>query len=506
MRTDLGVSILEGTGIHQDGENGLDAIRWTLRFAAREAKERLAGSAPSRSVTRANLIRRDDGTLLSPTWTLTRDVLARIADPRIDRTFEIVDKALAAAGIAAADVHDVVVVGGSTKLSGVLDRLRAHFPQAEIRNSINPMLVVAAGAAQQTRAKLSWTCGECGRTNDASDASCIGCGADAMQPEHDCPECGAIYAASDTVCPNPACATRIVRPDAPVEVLSHTFKVRLADGDWHPIIERGTPVAPSRRQAAAPSPWVDLAAHRTGQGIELPIGQDADDSSAEPTAIATFRVVDPPEGIVAGDRVRARLVLDGHRAASAEVEIGGRLYATTKRAVIEDAAKDDGERSDEVADAPADGGAGFVRFMAAGVDMLPASAANPGAEAFIDELRETSRRLGALADRIDRAAAAGDHAAASRLRSEADSVIDDGFPIVPILSLAALKAHVTEDLEARRDLQAAIERVRQAVGYGNADDLVAAMENLQDAMALAPWPDGDPSGPASDLLIRYQQK
>ncbi|HUV11064.1 MAG TPA: Hsp70 family protein, partial [Acidimicrobiia bacterium] len=197
MRDEHHVSILDGAGLSKDGPYPLDAVKWTLKLAARETKERLAGAAPSRSITKPGLILRDDGASISPTWTLTRDELASIASPRISHTFEVVERALQAAHLEASDIHDVVVVGGSTKLSGVLDQLRLMFPQADIRNSINPMTVVGIGAAQQTRMALPWTCKDCGRVNDAVALQCLGCGADADQPEHDCESCGAIFAASD---------------------------------------------------------------------------------------------------------------------------------------------------------------------------------------------------------------------------------------------------------------------------------------------------------------------
>ncbi len=376
MRTELGVSILDGSGISRSGPYPLAAVQWTLRVVARDAKEKLAGSAPSKSMTKPALILRDDGTMLSPTWTLTRDVLARFADPKIDRTFEVVERALADAKLTAADIHDVVVVGGSTKLAGVLERLRAMFPAAEIRNSISPMLVVGVGAAQQTRMLLPWACSECGRTNDATASQCLGCGATGDRPEHDCPACGAIFATSDNSCPNPACTTRITRPAAPVEVLSHTLMLKTVGGEWQPIVERGTPVFPSRKQAATPSAWEPFTAHRTGQGIEMPVGQ-AGDAGREPTPIAHFRVIDPPPDLVAGDRVNVRLVLGGDRAAGAEVEIRGQLYATERVDFADTEASDGDAQDDEEDGEDSSGRAGWYRLLASGVNLLPGSSHNP---------------------------------------------------------------------------------------------------------------------------------
>jgi Ethanolamine utilization protein EutJ (predicted chaperonin) len=503
MRTELGVSVLDGTGASHNGPYPLTAVQWTLRIAARDAKEKLAGSAPSKSITKPALILRDDGTMLSPTWTLSRDVLARFADPKIDKTFEVVERALAAAKLTPADVHDVVVVGGSTKLAGVLERLRSMFPTAEIRNSISPMLVVGVGAAQQTRMLLPWVCSECGRTNDATASQCVGCGADGDRPEHDCAECGAIFSSGDTVCPNPACATRIARPSAPVEVLSHALMLKTVGGEWHTMVARGTPVFPSRKQAAAPSEWRSFAAQRTGQGIELPVGQAADDTAREAMPIAHFRVIDPPPDLVARDAVNVRLVLDGDRAAGAEVEIRGQLYATER---VDFADIDEStDVVDEVDGQSGGGRAGWYRLLASGADILPGSSHNPGAQAFVEELREASSELERIAARIETAEKAGDTAEAERLRQEADDHIEENLPIAPTLALAAVLASVTDDLDARRDLQAGIEDVRQAISMRSVDDVKLAFASLNAVMSRVQLPDHDLPGADANLLARYRQ-
>ena len=504
MRTELGVSVLDGTGVSDSGPYPLTAVQWTLRVAARDAKEKLAGSAPSKSLTKPALILRDDGTMLSPTWTLTRDVLARFADPKIDRTFEVVERALADAKLSHADVHDVVVVGGSTKLAGVLERLRSMFPGAEIRNSVSPMLVVGVGAAQQTRMLLPWACSECGRTNDATATQCLGCGADGDRPDHDCPACGAIFADSDELCPNPACSTRITRPSAPVEVLSHALMLKTAGGGWHTMVDRGTPVFPGRKQAATPSAWVEFAAQRTGQDIELPVGQAADDAGRDPTPIAHFRVVDPPTDLVAGDRVNVRLVLDGDRAAAAEVEIHGRLFAT-KRVDFADLEPATSDADDADGDEGNGGRAGWYRLLASGADILPGASHNPGAQAFVEELRDASVELEHIADRLEQAEKAGDTAEAERIRDEAEAHIQDNLPIAPTLALAAVMAAVTDDLDARRDLQAGIEDVRQAISMGSVDDVKLAFASLNEVMSRVQLPDHELPGADANLLAKYRQ-
>ncbi|HSW41020.1 MAG TPA: Hsp70 family protein [Patescibacteria group bacterium] len=506
LRADLGVSILDDIGISDRGMLPLEAVKWTLRLAARETKERLAGSAPTRSVSKPGLILRDDGTAISPTWTLSRDELADIARPYIDRTFEVVQRALSAAHLGAADITDVVVVGGSTKLAGVLDQLRLMFHGAEIRNSINPMLVVGIGAAQQTRTALPWTCAECGRTNEAVAERCLGCGAESDHPGHDCVSCGAIFAPMDATCPNPACATLLVRPEAPVEVLSHAYKVRLVGGEWETLVERGTPIQTSRREAAAPSRWVELRASRTGQRIELPIGQDHDYPGRPPQVEMHFDVINPPVDIIAGDRVALRLSLDGDRISSIEAEIGGRLYAT-RRVDFADGDVVDASGSGRDEAAASTGKAWWYRFLAAPSVMLPERPANPGAVAFIDSLRDASDELRSIADQLEEAEEAGDAERADALIAQADEHINENLPIVPSLAMATFLTGATDDLDARRDLQAAVEDVLQALGTGDAADLRLAFASLRSVMDGVNLPDrSTPGGVDANLLARFGRR
>ena len=504
LREESGVSILDRVGMAEDGPYPWDAVSWTLKLAARETKERLAGTAPTRSVTKPGLILRDDGTTISPTWTLSRDELATIANPKVSRTFEVVERALASAHLAPEDIQDVVVVGGSTKLSGVLDQLRLMFSKAEIRNSINPMVVVGIGASQQTRMALPWTCAECGRLNEAVAERCLGCGAEADQPGHDCESCGAIFAPTDVICPNPACGTRINRPEAPVEVLSHAYRVRLVGGEWATLVDRGTPVFSSRRDAALPSPWIELAASRSGQHIELPIGQDHDDRDRDAEVIAHFEVVDAPTGIVAGQRVGVRLHLDGDRISSIEAEIEGRLFGTRRVDFGNGATVGESEAgAPESSDARQ---AGWYRFLAGASIMLPDRARNPGATDFLDELRNASDELRSLADDIEKAELSGDAELVQQLTESAETHMADNLPIVPTMALAALMANATDDLDARRDLQAGIEDVKQALATGDASDVGAAYSSLQAVISGVTLPDGEAkSGADANLLTRYSR-
>ncbi len=80
--------------------------------------------------------------------TLTRAKLEQITADLIDRTIAPVKQALADAGLTAGDIHEVVLVGGMTRMPAIQERVRAFFGK-EPHKGVNPDEVVAVGAAIQ---------------------------------------------------------------------------------------------------------------------------------------------------------------------------------------------------------------------------------------------------------------------------------------------------------------------------------------------------------------------
>ncbi|SRR5579875_1275596 len=80
--------------------------------------------------------------------TIDRAELEKLAEPFIRRTLECCARALKDAGLAPADVNEVVLVGGSTRMPLVRRRVREFFRRDPLC-SIDPDQVVALGAAVQ---------------------------------------------------------------------------------------------------------------------------------------------------------------------------------------------------------------------------------------------------------------------------------------------------------------------------------------------------------------------
>jgi molecular chaperone DnaK len=79
---------------------------------------------------------------------LTRRELERIVDDLIQKTIDPVNDALKAAGVTAAQIDEVVLVGGQTRMPRVVEAVQKVFGKEPNRN-INPDEVVAVGAAIQ---------------------------------------------------------------------------------------------------------------------------------------------------------------------------------------------------------------------------------------------------------------------------------------------------------------------------------------------------------------------
>jgi molecular chaperone DnaK len=79
---------------------------------------------------------------------LTRAKLEQLTGDLVERTLEPVRRALADAGLQPGDVHEVVLVGGMTRMPAVQEAVRRMFGK-EPHKGVNPDEVVAVGAAIQ---------------------------------------------------------------------------------------------------------------------------------------------------------------------------------------------------------------------------------------------------------------------------------------------------------------------------------------------------------------------
>ncbi|HUG86723.1 MAG TPA: molecular chaperone DnaK [Euzebya sp.] len=133
---------LEGVDLAAD-----KMARQRLREAAEKAKKELSSAQD----TQINLpfITARDGQPLHMELTLTRSQFQQMTTDLLSRTKAPFEQAIKDAGISAADIDNVILVGGSTRMPAVVDLVKQLSGGKEPSKGVNPDEVVAVGAALQ---------------------------------------------------------------------------------------------------------------------------------------------------------------------------------------------------------------------------------------------------------------------------------------------------------------------------------------------------------------------
>ena len=121
-----------------------------LKEAAEKAKIELS-SAQTTEINQPFITARMEGGSTTPLHlveTISRADLEKLVDKLIQRTLEPCKKALADAGLSAADIDEVVLVGGMTRMPKVREVVEKFFGKKP-HTGVNPDEVVAMGAAIQ---------------------------------------------------------------------------------------------------------------------------------------------------------------------------------------------------------------------------------------------------------------------------------------------------------------------------------------------------------------------
>jgi len=147
---DFDYAIAEWLESEFNAEHGSDlstqqAARLRLKEAAEKAKVELA-AAEVAQIDLPFLAVLPDGSRVNFSRTLSRQKLADLCKPLIERTLELCDRCLSTARIVRGEVGEVLLVGGQSRMLAVRDAVKSYFAK-EPRRDINPDEVVAIGAA-----------------------------------------------------------------------------------------------------------------------------------------------------------------------------------------------------------------------------------------------------------------------------------------------------------------------------------------------------------------------
>ena len=118
-----------------------------LSMAAEQIKQYLTSNQQAGG-TIDGIVVNDTGKSVSVEFELSRDRFNDMIEGYVDRTIDVCRNVLASTGLEIGDIDDVIMVGGSTRIPLVRERL-AEFFAKEPATRINPDEVVAHGAAIQ---------------------------------------------------------------------------------------------------------------------------------------------------------------------------------------------------------------------------------------------------------------------------------------------------------------------------------------------------------------------
>ncbi|MCI0671599.1 MAG: Hsp70 family protein [Myxococcaceae bacterium] len=129
----------EGVGLR-----GNKVVMQRLLFAAESAK--MALSRAEQTEIRIPCIAQRDGRFVDFQHVLTRRHLEELTFRLVERTASACDELLERAGLTPAEVDELVLVGGQTRMPAIRRRL-SHFPRLSSERGVHPELGVAVGAA-----------------------------------------------------------------------------------------------------------------------------------------------------------------------------------------------------------------------------------------------------------------------------------------------------------------------------------------------------------------------
>ncbi|XP_019368058.1 PREDICTED: heat shock 70 kDa protein 1A-like [Gavialis gangeticus] len=128
---------------HQENISQDRRAVWRLRMACETAK-RLLSSNGKASVRLDDLYKGIDFHA-----DITRAQFEELCAGLFQRTLELVDRVLQDAGLSQAQIHDVILVGASTRIPKIQELLQDFFAGRQLNRSLNPEEAVVSGAAVQ---------------------------------------------------------------------------------------------------------------------------------------------------------------------------------------------------------------------------------------------------------------------------------------------------------------------------------------------------------------------
>jgi molecular chaperone DnaK len=195
--------------------------------------------------------------------TVRREELEVLIEPLVQHSIDITHETMARKGLTPADIDMVLLIGGTTQIPLIRQRLSNLFGIEKLQFDVNPMLSVAEGAAVISAITHSIDCLNCMEPNDIEHDQCTKCGANLFGTGNPigermgermsaplpvakiiekttglkCNECGTVCAPGVKKCSNCGCDLAVKET---VDMTAHPIGIELQNGNFAQIVPTGT--------------------------------------------------------------------------------------------------------------------------------------------------------------------------------------------------------------------------------------------------------------------------
>ena len=231
----------------------------------------------------------------------------------IDETIVLTDQALKRANRAEETIDLVLLIGGSTFIPLVRERLRTKFGADKVRVNVNPMEAVAAGAAilAQVLPRLT-QCPQCHADQSADNTTCERCGATLIAQ----PEC------NDGEGESTSGESKL----AVISTLPHALGIETEEGAFEVVLKRGSQYSATDGASLSPGRKSFRVSKDGAPSIRIPVYEGDHPRAKDPTNTYCGEVLltDLPLDLRQGEEVIVEMTLNGDGAKVITTTLRGR--------------------------------------------------------------------------------------------------------------------------------------------------------------------------------------
>ena len=308
LREASGVDFLASDSADEDILQGL---HYNLLNSCRGAKERLSTVDEVSIPDTAWRAHPKFGVSGSEPVKVTRAEFEASFSDLVEKAIGLTQQALDRAGCKPADINRVLLVGGSTYIPIIRERLRAMFGAEKVRVDVNPMEAVAQGAALLAAALPNLVlCPQCRIDQPADATTCQRCGAELV------PNMASVLPASDGPRLNI------------ISTIASTMSVKTELGNLVPLFTNGTQYSPTEGNSLAKAQQVFRFATTGARALRVEFyeseGQRFDDPQS--SIYADFIINGLPADTYEGEEVILDATLNGDGSLAGTMTFRGRIY------------------------------------------------------------------------------------------------------------------------------------------------------------------------------------